>query len=200
MRGNMSRTLNLLAACVAVGFLNSCAVVAVGAVGAAAATGAAVGTDPRSGGALVDDNSIQSKLSGKYGNSDNFPDSNIYVDVFNKSVLLTGQVKDDAQKQFAENIARGYPGVIKIYDYLNVRLPSSMGSRSTDSMITTQLKTQLLTASGVPSNSIKVVTTETVIYMMGMVTPAEAESAANVAAKVGGASKVVTLFDYKSNK
>ena len=34
---------------------------------------------------------------GKYGNSDNFPDSNIYVDVFNKSVLLTGQVKDDAQ-------------------------------------------------------------------------------------------------------
>ena len=55
--------------------------------------------------------------------------------------------------------------VIKIYDYLNVRLPSSMGSRSTDSMITTQLKTAL-TASGVPSNSIKVVTTETVIYMM----------------------------------
>ena len=67
-------------------------------------------------------------------------------------------------------------------------------------MITTQLKTQLLTTSGVPSNNIKVVTTETVIYMMGMVTPAEAESAANVAAKVGGASKVVTLFDYKSNK
>lgn len=196
----MNKVLNFLVACVTLGFLNSCAVVAVGAVGAAAATGAAVGTDPRSGGALVDDNSIQSKLSGKYGNSDNFPDSNIYVDVFNKSVLLTGQVKDDAQKQFAENIARGYPGVIKIYEYLNVRLPSSMGSRSTDSMITTQLKTQLLTTSGVPSNNIKVVTTETVIYMMGMVTPAEAESAANVAAKVGGASKVVTLFDYKSSK
>ena len=58
----MSKTLNLLAACLALGFLSSCAVVAVGAVGAAAATGAAVVTDPRSGGALVDDNSIQSKL------------------------------------------------------------------------------------------------------------------------------------------
>lgn len=191
---------NFLACCLLLGSLSGCAVVAVGAVGAAAATGAAVGTDPRSGGALVDDNSIQSKLSGKYGNSDNFPDSNIYVDVFNKSVLLTGQVKDDAQKQFAENIARGYPGVIKIYDYLSVRLPSSMGSRSTDSMITAQLKTQLLSASGVPSNSIKVVTTEAVIYMMGMITADEAESAAKIAASVGGASKVVTLFDYKSGK
>ena len=61
---------------------SGCAVVAVGAVGAAAATGAAVGTDPRSSGTLVDDKSIQTKLSSKLNNSDNFPNCNIYVDVF----------------------------------------------------------------------------------------------------------------------
>jgi osmotically-inducible protein OsmY len=63
-------------------------------------------------------------------------------------------------------------------------------------MITTQLKTQLLATSGVPSNNIKVETTEGVVYMMGVLTNAQAESATAVAAKVGGVNKVITLFDY----
>lgn len=177
--------------------LGGCAVAVIGVAGAAAATGTAVATDPRSGGALMDDNSIQSKLSAKYSNTDNFPNANIYVDVFNKQVLLTGQVKDQAQKDFAQNIAMGYPSVIKIYNYLDIRLPSSFSAQSKDSSITSQLKTQLLFASGVPSNSIKVETTNSVVYMLGMVTQEEAESAANVAANVGGVDKVITLFDYK---
>lgn len=192
----MKKWVNFLALCGIMGLTSGCAVVAVGAVGAAAAGGTAVATDPRGGGGVVDDSKIQMKLSGKYGNTDDFPNSNIYVDVFKGNVLLTGQVKDQAQKDFAENVAKGYPGVVKLYDYLSIRLPSSFSARSTDSMITTQLKTQLLATSGVPSNNIKVETTETVVYMMGELTQAQGESAAAVAAKVGGVSKVITLFTY----
>ena len=192
----MNKWVNLLALCGIMGLTSGCAVVAVGAVGAAAAGGTAVATDPRGGGGVVDDSKIQMKLSGKYGNTDDFPNSNIYVDVFKGNVLLTGQVKDQAQKDFAENVAKGYPGVVKLYDYLSIRLPSSFSARSTDSMITTQLKTQLLATSGVPSNNIKVETTETVVYMMGELTQAQGESAAAVAAKVGGVSKVITVFTY----
>lgn len=192
----MKNWINLLALCGIVGVTSGCAAVAVGAVGAAAAGGTAVATDPRGSSGVVDDSKIQMKLSGKYGNSDDFPNSNIYVDVFKGTVLLTGQVKDQSQKDFAENVARGYPGVIKIYDYLVIRLPSSFSARSSDSMITTQLKTQLLATSGVPSNNIKVETTEGVVYMMGEITKAQAESATAVAAKVGGVNKVITLFDY----
>ncbi len=177
--------------------LSGCAVAVVGVAGAAAATGTVVATDPRSSGGLMDDNSIQTNLSAKYSNSDNFPNTNIYVNVFNKQVLLTGQVKDQAQKDFAQNIAMGYPGVVKIYNYLDIRLPSSFSAQSKDSSITSQLKTQMLFTRGVPSNSIKVDTTNAVVYMMGMVTQQEAESAASVAARVGGVDKVVTLFDYK---
>lgn len=187
---------NLLLVCGLFSLLNGCAVVAVGAVGAAAATGAAVGTDPRKSGEVWDDKVISSKLSAKYSNADDFPDSNIYVDVFNQKVLLTGQVKSESQSQFAENIARGQPGVIKIYNYLNVRLPSSVSSRSKDSMITTQLKAQLLGTGGIPSNNIKVETTGAVVYMMGYLTESQGEAASRVAAKVGGVEKVVTLFDY----
>jgi osmotically-inducible protein OsmY len=192
----MKKLVNLLALCGIIGITSGCAAAAVGTVGAAAVGGAAVASDPRSSSVVVDDNKIQMNLASKYGNSDDFPKSNIYVDVFKQTVLLSGQVKDDAQKQFAENVARGYPGVVKIYNYLSVRLPSSFGARSTDSMITTQLKTQLLATSGVPSNNIKVETTEGVVYMMGVLTNAQAESATAVAAKVGGVNKVITLFDY----
>ncbi len=146
--------------------------------------------------ASIDDSSIQSKLSAKYSNSDNFPNSNIYVDVFNRTALLTGQVKDQAQKDFAENIARGYPGVVKIYDYVDVRLPSSFSARSKDSMITAQLKTQLFGEPGVPSGGVKVVTTNAVVYMLGVVNQDQAESATRIAASVGGVDKVVTLFEY----
>ena len=177
--------------------LNSCAVVAVGAVGALAATGAAVGSDPRSGGSLLDDNGIQTKLALKYANSSDFPEANVYVDVYNKAVLLTGQVKTTEQKHFAATVAKAYPGVIQVYNYLEVRLPSSAGVRSKDAVITTQLKAQLLATSNVSSNDIKVETTNAVVYLMGMVTTATAESATRVAAKVGGVTRVVTLFNYK---
>jgi osmotically-inducible protein OsmY len=176
---------------------SGCAVVAVGAVSAAAATGAAVGTDPRSGGTLVDDNTIQSKLSAKLNNSDNFPNCNIYVDVYSGEVLLTGQVESEGLRQYALNVVRGYPGVIKIYDYTDIRLPSSASARSKDALITTQLKTQLLATSHIPSNNIKVETTNRVVYLMGIVTQAQAESATSVASMVGDVDKVITLFHYK---
>ncbi len=176
--------------------VSGCAAVVVGGVAAVGATGAAVGTDPRSNGTVVNDNTIQAKLAAKYGNSDDFPDSNIYVDVYAGEVLLTGQVKTNELKNLAENVARGYPGVIKLYDYLDVRLPSSATARSKDSLITTQVKAELFGTSKINSNNIKVETTNTVVYLMGMVTPQEGESAAYVASKVGGVTKVVTLFQY----
>lgn len=179
--------------------VGGCAAVVVGGVAAVGATGAAVGTDPRSSGTVVNDNTIQAKLAAKYGNSDDFPDSNIYVDVYNGEVLLSGQVKTNELKSLAENVARGYPGVIKLYDYLDVRLPSSTAARSRDSLITTQVKAELFGTSKINSNNIKVETTNTVVYLMGMVSPVEAESAAYVASKVGGVSKVITLFQYSQS-
>jgi osmotically-inducible protein OsmY len=156
--------------------------------------GGSTGSSQQNTGAAMSDSSIQSNLSAKLGNSDNFPNSNIYVDVVSGQVLLTGQVQDQNQKSFMLNVVRGYPGVIKIYDYTQIRLPSSFSSRSSDSMITTAVKTKLLGASGIPSNSIKVETTDGVVYLMGVVTQSQGESAAQLTAMVGSVQQVVTLF------
>lgn len=156
--------------------------------------GSSSGSDQRNTGAIMSDSSIQSNLSAKLNNSDNFPNSNIYVDVMAGSVLLTGQIQDHEQKMYMNNVTRGYPGVIRIYDYTEIRLPTSISTRSSDAVITTNVKAQLFGTKDMPSSNIKVETTNGVVYMMGLVTKAQAESAAQMTATVSGVQKVITLF------
>ena len=194
----MYKNLNQLLILILLGITaSSCAVVAVGAVAATAGTGAVVATDPRSSGVVVDDTTLQNKLSFKYSD---YPDANIYVNSYNGSILLTGQVAQASAKESAEFEAKSMPGVRQIYDYLDVRLPQSFGSKSTDAYTTTQIRTKLLNVSNVSSNSIKVVTTNNVVYLFGVVTPAQAKDIATAAASVGGVKKVITLFEYVTAK
>ena len=50
------------------------------------------------------------------------------------------------------------------------------------------------------SNSIKVVTTNDVVYLLGIVTEAQASQISNTASSIGGVKKVVTLFQYVTSK
>lgn len=175
-------------------FCSSCAVIAVGAVGAAAGTTVAVATDPRSSGVIIDDKSIETKLSLKY--SDNYPNSNIYVTSYDGAVLLTGQIPDTKTRNRAVFEAKSTPGVKKIFNYLEIRLPQSFGSRSEDSWITTQVKSKLIGMKNINSNSIKVVTTNQVVYLFGIVNKNKASEIAEATSKISNVKKVVTLFEY----
>ncbi len=174
-----------------------CAVVAVGAVAAAGGTTAVVATDPRTPGAVVEDNTIETKLKLKFSD---YPNANIYVNSYNGSVLLTGQVPNAMAKESAEFNAKVTPGVRQIYDYLELRLPQSFGSSATDSYTTTQIRGKILKIDGISSNSVKVVTTNDVVYLEGIVTQAQAKQIASAAAGTGGVKKVITLFQYVTAK
>lgn len=176
--------------------LGSCAVVAVGAGVAAVGAGAAVATDPRTSGTVVDDNKIETKLKFKYADYDN---ANIYVNSYNGNLLLTGQVANKQMQKDAEFEAKVTPGVKKIYDYLDIRLPQSFAAISADSYTTTQVKSSILTIKGVTSNNVKVVTTNNVVYLLGVVTKTEGQQVATAAAQINGVTKVVTLFESASN-
>ncbi len=173
-----------------------CAAVAVGAV-VVASTGATVATDPRNVGVVLDDKSIQRKLENIYSG---YRDSNIYVNSYNGSVLLTGQVATQAMKESAAFEARAMPGVKQLYNYLDVRLPQSFASISRDSYTTTQVRAKLLNINDLNSNDVKVITTNDVVYLFGVVTIAQGQEVANAAASVNGVSKVLTLFEYVTVK
>ena len=165
-----------------------------------AAAGAAVAHDRRSAGTIVDDQSIEMKISYDLENNASVPpSSHINVTSYNYAVLLTGEVPTEQVSELAENTARQTNKVDRVYNELAISPSSSLGSTSTDAWITTKVKAALVHVDGLPEfdpSQVKVVTERGVVYLFGLLTPAEAEATTNTARRVDGVQKVVTLFEY----
>ncbi|WP_339486483.1 BON domain-containing protein [Pseudomonas sp. EL_65y_Pfl2_R95] len=124
------------------------------------------------------------------------PTSHIVVSSYNGIVLLAGQTPRDELKQTAERAANTVQGVKKVYNELQILPPTSLIARSNDSLLTAQIKTEMLANSNVPSTNIKVITENGIVYMLGLVTRQEAQSASQVVQGVSGVQKVIKLFQY----
>jgi len=125
-------------------------------------------------------------------------ESHIEVTVFNRVVLLSGQTPNGAWKQQAENVAKTVPGVTRVYNQITVQGPSSSLIRTSDSWITTKIKGAMLADEDLKSSSIKVVTENGIVYLMGTVKRQQADIAVDIARQVSGVQKVVKIFQYKN--
>ena len=85
-----------------------------------------------------------------------------------------------------------------VVNELSIGLPSSITARSNDTLLTTKVKASFIDAKDLFSNSFKVVTSQSVVYLMGRVTEREATRAAEVARGVAGVQKVVKVFEIVS--
>lgn len=122
--------------------------------------------------------------------------SNINVNVFNGVVLLTGQVPNNDLRLLAGRTAQQVPNVRQVYNEIQVRGNVSFLASSSDTWLTTKVKSNLLANSEVDSGRIQVITENGVVYLMGLLTHAEAERAADVTRSIGGVQKVVKAVEY----
>jgi osmotically-inducible protein OsmY len=174
--------------------LQGCFFVAGAAAGAA---GVAVVYDHRKLEKILKDQEITKKISDKLiTNHALSDDTHIEVTCFNQIVLLTGEVNTPEQRQQAEDIARSNPDVVKIYNELVVKGATSSLTRASDSWITAKIKTEMLATQDLQSGTIKVVTENGTVYLMGIVSRAQANMAVDIARKVSGVQKVVKIFKY----
>jgi BON domain len=120
------------------------------------------------------------------------------VTVFNRRVLLTGEVPSDADKRKAEAIVRTIDNVQGIINELTVGPPSAFSVRSSDAYITSKVKAALFTEKDLSSNYFKVVTEGGKVYLMGLVTSAEGDKGADTVSRVTGVVQVVKVFQYIS--
>jgi len=123
-------------------------------------------------------------------------DARVLVTSFNRVVLLVGQTPSMAQKQLAGRIAQNTSGVQRVYNEINVQYPIPLTQRTKDSLITSQVRSSMLARRGLESGSIRVVTEDGVVYLMGIVTDEQASLAVDVARRVNGVRKVVKTFQY----
>jgi len=162
-------------------------------VGAGALT-YGVAEDRRTSGTMIDDDNLETRVSrgvrDRYGEN-----THVNVTSFNRSVLLTGEVPEEARRAEIEKLAQGAGNVRNVTNELQLGAPSSFGARSNDSYITTKVKGRLLDSNKVNPIHVKVVTEAGVVYLMGIVTEREAADAVDVARNTGGVVKVVRIFD-----
>jgi len=186
------RALAVLAALLPALLLSGCAPVLVGA---GAAAGLSMSEDRRSSGAQLDDQSIEWRASSRIG--ERFG-SKVHVNItsYNRAALLTGEVPDERTRGEVDGLVRGVPSVQGTTNELVVAEPTSLGSRTTDSFITSKIKTRFLDAGKFNALHVKVVTEAGVVYLLGTVTEKEAEDAVEIARTTGGVRKVVKMFEY----
>jgi osmotically-inducible protein OsmY len=164
---------------------------------AGGATAAVAAGERRTLGALVDDGSIEIKARKALNNEPDFGDDvHINITSMNGVVLLTGETTTADTRDRATALIREIPGIRRIVSEIRVAEPRAFMHTSNDGWITGKVKAKLLGTEGLPSRQIKVVTENSVVYLMGLVTQKEGEIAAETARTIGGITRVVKLFEY----
>ena len=165
-------------------------------LGTAVITTIDLSTERRTLGRNIDDNVLELKLRRVYWTDESLGSVNISVTAMNGIVLLTGEVHSDEQRQYAESLARSYDQTREVVNELDLSGRSNINSRANDSYITAKVKARLLRDNDLPLTNIKVVTERGNVYLLGLVTEAEALAAVELAQSVVGVTHIVKVFEY----
>ena len=187
--------LSVAAAALLSGALTACVpLVLGGAVG-----GVMVASDRRTSGAQLEDEGIElralSRIRSNVG-------ERVHVNLtsYNRQVLLTGEVPNAQDRQLVEQIVSRVENVTSVVNELAVMGHSSLRDRSSDTLVTGNVKARLLDARDLQSNAFKVVTERGTTYLMGRVTQREADRATAVVRGTTGVQKVVRIFEIISEE
>jgi osmotically-inducible protein OsmY len=162
-----------------------------------ATVGAAAVHDRRTFGAIIDDQNIELKASAMIGQDAELKNL-VHVNVasLNGIVLLTGEAATPEARDKILTHVRSVNGVRRITNELRIAEPSSLGSRSMDSLITSAVKSRFVVDQSIDPTRVKVVTETGAVYLLGLVTRAEGDLAADRAANIDGVERVVKVFEY----
>lgn len=172
-----------------------------GCVGLFVAGGAAVATktatDPRSVGTQVDDTTLEARLSNALAKDQQLKkEARIVPVAYQGKVLLLGQSPNTELSNRAKQIAKGVDGTASVYNEVRIGAKISLGTASMDTWITTKIRSQLLTTDTVKSSNVKVTTENGEVFLMGLVTEQQGQSAARIASEVSGVKHVTKAFNY----
>ena len=164
-------------------------------VAGGAAAGGLVAADRRSTGAYLEDQEIE--LKAEKAINDNLKE-NVHANVtsYNRRVLITGEVSNEANKAKAESVVKPIQNVNRINNQLVIGANTTISSRTNDAYITSKVKTKFISENKFAANLVKVVTENGTVFLMGMVTHKEGDDAAEIASKVSDVKKVVKDFEY----
>ena len=191
----MKKVIILFALLISSTILSSCSPIVQGA--AAVTTVATMSNDRRTVGEILDDKTLYMDLGNIVRKDAALDDAHINFNVFNMSVLMTGEVlTDDLKSYLEETVLNNALKIEQLINEVEVMPNSSYLSRAKDSVISIQIEALFLDQEVFHPAHVSVLTERKTVYLMGSVTKREAEHATNVASKAKNVKKVVKLFNY----
>ena len=180
-----------LALVAAIPVLQACAPLAVGA---AAGGAALMVNDRRTTGIYIEDENIEWKALARV--REVAPNAHVNATSYNRKVLLTGETLTEEEKRKIAETIKGVESVREVANELQVAGASSLASRGSDALITSNVKVRMVNNGKFSPNHVKVLTEAGVVYLMGLVTQAEGNAAAEIARSTSGVTRVIKVFEY----
>jgi osmotically-inducible protein OsmY len=167
-------------------------------VGGAAAT-ATVVHDRRTAGSIVEDQAIELRVKNALRKDGEIADqTHINVTSYNGIVLLSGEAPSQTLRTRAGKLARDSEQVRRVHNEIQIAAPSSSMTRSSDTWLTTKVKTSLVGVDikGFDPSRVKVVTENGTVFLMGVIYHKEADAIVVKTQQVSGVQRIVKLFEY----
>jgi osmotically-inducible protein OsmY len=121
--------------------------------------------------------------------------SRVNVSSFHSVVLLTGQVPDEYLKILAEQNVRSMTDVKAVHNYLTVGEKADYNTIVNDSVITANVRKNILLLKAIKDTRVKIVTEQGVVYVMGRLMADEAAAMMDVLQRTPNIVKIVSLID-----
>ncbi|MEZ8238274.1 BON domain-containing protein [Vibrio splendidus] len=163
---------------------------------AGAATTANLVTDTRTTKQIWNDNNIEFEVAAITNKQPYRGNVRIAASSYRGSVVLMGQATTDSERRAFENQAKEVAGVESIHNQVRVKEPLTISAISNDSWITTKVKSALLANADLNGIKVKVITEDSEVFLLGLVSREHADIATEVARNVSGVKQVIRAFEY----
>ncbi|MET1254019.1 BON domain-containing protein [Aliikangiella maris] len=162
-----------------------------------AATGAVASQDRRDVSTQLEDEKTEIKsFTSIFKNDELWKNTNINVISYNNIILMVGQAPTAELKQKATEEIKKIAKDKKILNQVRIAAPISFFARRNDEYLTTKVKSSMFFTSDFKASKIKVVTENSEVFLMGLVTREESEKAVDIARNIDGVTKVIKAFEF----
>lgn len=176
---------------------SACAPMLIGS----AAVASKVAIDRRTAGIQLEDEGIELRTTS--GLRAQLPrNTNVRISSYNRLVLITGEVNNESERLQVERFVKSQDNVKSVVNDLIISPESSLTQRAQDTLITTKIRALLIQAKDIHSSAVNIVTERGVVYLMGRLTPREANRVAELirTSNIAGLQKVVKVFETISEE
>jgi len=154
----------------------------------------------RTVGSVIDDELTELKLQREI-DTNPYLRENTHLDIvsYNGMLLIAGQASNKRAKEEISSLASKLPRIRKVFNQLTILPKGQKITHATspkDLWITAKIKAKLLAQEKISPNSVKVVTEDGNVYLLGLADIKVADKATKIASHISGVNKVVKLFEY----